>query len=163
MNLFRKQGGDTIVEVLIAMTVVAAVLGASYTIVNRTLANARQAQEHSEALQIANKQIEYLTTLMASGSVGDLTDGTPTFNCANKNTGALEPQNGLGDPSQLSRYAAACISDGSVQYFTAFKYDTNPADATNGPVKFFRVYVTWPSVTGHGNDQVTLAYRAYQP
>lgn len=163
MSLFRKQAGDTIVEVLIAMTVVAAVLGASYTIVNRTLANARQAQEHSEALQIANKQVEYLTTLMASGDVSDLIDGTPTLNCADKNSGALVPQNGLGNPSQLNKYDARCVSDGSVQYFTSFKYDTNPADANNGSVKFFRVYVTWPSVTGHGNDQVTLAYRAYQP
>ncbi len=162
MGIFRKQNGDTIVEVLIAMTVIAGVLGASYTVVNRTMANARQAQEHTEALQVANKQIEYITTLMASSKAADLI-ASSGYNCADKNTGEFVTQTINSPDDTPDKYAPACVSDGSVQYLTAFKYVTNAADANNGAVKYFKVFVTWPSVTGNGNDHVTLAYRAYQP
>jgi Tfp pilus assembly protein PilV len=163
MRLRRHSTGDTIVEVLIAMTVVAGVLGASYTVVNRTMANARQAQEHTEALQVANKQTEYIATLAASDSAADLYDDThtPQFNCADKDSGALVQQPALRNPSSDAEaaYAAGCVSDGPVHYLTAFEYVTPGMASKN----YFKVYVTWASVTGHGNDQVTLVYRAYRP
>lgn len=161
MRLRLSQTGDTIVEVLIAMTVMAGVLGSSYTVVNRTMANARQAQEHTEALQIANKQVEYIATLAASGSAADLTDGNPRFNCADKQTGALVAQPALSDPAAFDKYVAACITDTPVRYMTAFEY-ASETNADGVVVKFFRVYITWPSVTGNGNDQVSLVYKAYQ-
>jgi type II secretory pathway pseudopilin PulG len=150
MKLLSKQAGDTIVEVLIAMTVASGVLGSSYTVVNRTMANARQAQEHSEALQIANRQIEYIAALAGTTSAADLIDGNPTYNCINSD-GAIVGQT-IQNPNG-GNYNPACVSTGDVPYSTAFTYDTT--------YKYFTVYVTWTSVTGRGNDQVSLLYRAY--
>jgi hypothetical protein len=159
MRLFRNQAGDTIVEVLIAITVVAAVLGGSYTVVNRTMANSRQAQEHAEALQMANKQVEYITSLVATAQAGDLYDGNPRFSCINKDTGVIVGQTLLGGgadgPAANGNYALACRDASPAGYLTAFEY------VSAG--RYFKVYITWPSVTGDGNDRVSLVYRPYRP
>lgn len=156
MRLRSKQAGDTIVEVLIAMAVAAGVLASSYSVVNRTMANARQAQEHSEALEIASKQIEYIAVLAGTTGATDLYDNIPVYNCVGKDTGLLVPQPLLTTAtlSNESKYVSACVTDGSVPYLTAFSYDM--------AAKHFTVSVTWASVTGHGNDQVKLVYKAYQ-
>ncbi|HEY1064066.1 MAG TPA: hypothetical protein VGE30_02080 [Candidatus Saccharimonadales bacterium] len=162
-----NQTGDTIVEVLIAITVVAAVLGGSYTVVNRTMANSRQAQEHAEALQIANQQIELLTTLVAdSGGSGDLYDGNPRYNCINEAARTFVPQHSLRAPSEgAGNYAAACRMTGPVGYRIAIECinGSNPCATAAAGNKHFKVHVTWDSVTGDGNDQASLVYRPYQP
>ena len=57
-RLFRKQTGDTIVEVLSAIAVSSAVLGTAYGITNRTVKNQQQITEHSIALKLAEQQLE---------------------------------------------------------------------------------------------------------
>jgi hypothetical protein len=57
-KLHRNSAGDTIVEVLIAVAVVSLVLGAAFAVVNRTLHNAQQAREHTEALNLLQGQLE---------------------------------------------------------------------------------------------------------
>jgi type II secretory pathway pseudopilin PulG len=52
--------GDTIVEVLIAISIASLVLGGAFAVTSRTLKNARQAQEHSEALKLLEGQLEQL-------------------------------------------------------------------------------------------------------
>jgi prepilin-type N-terminal cleavage/methylation domain-containing protein len=56
----RNQRGDTIIEVLIAMSIIGLVLGASYGIANRSLAIGRSAQERTEASKISETQVERL-------------------------------------------------------------------------------------------------------
>lgn len=156
MRLFKNMTGDTIVEVLIAITVASSVLGGSYTVVNRTMANSRQAQEHAEALQKANKQVEYIASIAGTSGAGELYDGTPRFKCIHKDTGVLVDQPSLAQPSDAAnRYATACKDSGPVEYLYAFEYNTAG--------RYFKVYVTWASVTGNGNDQVSLVYRPYRP
>lgn len=53
-----KQAGDTIIEVLLAMTVIGMVLGASFGIANRSTNLGQDAQERTEALKLAESQIE---------------------------------------------------------------------------------------------------------
>jgi type II secretory pathway pseudopilin PulG len=153
MRLSRKQAGDTIVEVLIAMAVAAGVLGGAYAVVNRTLQNARQAQEHSEALQIARSQVERIGAL-ARSNPGALFSVVNTFHCIDS-AGTLQPLTGTSTlPADESIYPAGCKNLGSVDYRTAFRYDSAQ--------HLFRVYVNWPSVTGNGDDGINLSYKAYQ-
>ena len=160
-RLRSHNAGDTIVEVLIAMAVASAVIGSSYLVVNRTMANTRQAQEHTEALEIANNQIESIVTLASNPGASDLTDQNPRFNCVSKDTGSLTPQPQLNFPSNdSSKYVADCLVGTSVQYKVAFEYVTTGLTAQQ---RYYKVYITWPSVTGNGSDQVTMLYRAYQP
>lgn len=54
------QRGDTIVEVLMAIVVVSVVLVAAYQTTVRNIDGMESTQEHSEALQLAQAQLEYL-------------------------------------------------------------------------------------------------------
>ena len=59
MNKMHKiQRGDTIVEVLLAMSVIGLVLGAAFSIANRSVSIGQDAQERTEALKIAETQLE---------------------------------------------------------------------------------------------------------
>ena len=50
--------GDTIVEVMLAMSVIGIVVGAAFGIANRSIAAGQDAQERTEALKIAETQLE---------------------------------------------------------------------------------------------------------
>lgn len=157
MKLFKATAGDTIVEVLIAMAVASSVMGGAFVVVNRTMANTRQAQEHSEALQLANGQIERIIKL-ATVNAAAVKSQAPRYMCADQTDGHLITQPTLTATEPItagdSSYANDCKGIGSVQYRIAFKYDL--------PNDFFKVYITWPSATGNGYDQVNLSYRTYQ-
>ena len=58
--LIRKlnQAGDTIVEVMIVLAVLGLAIGIAYAAANRSLENARQAQENAEAVQLATTEYE---------------------------------------------------------------------------------------------------------
>lgn len=58
-----NQTGDTIVEVLLAIAIVSAVLGASFTAINQSTQVNRQAQERSYALELAESQLELLASI----------------------------------------------------------------------------------------------------
>jgi type II secretory pathway pseudopilin PulG len=60
--------GDTIIEVLIAIAVVSSMLGAAFAVTNHSLLNARQAQEHEEALKLLEGQFEQLNELAINPS-----------------------------------------------------------------------------------------------
>lgn len=139
--MMRKQAGDTIVEVLISISVVSLVLGGAFAIAQRSLKNSRQAQEHSEALQLANKQVELLSQYFVKYDDAALRIGT-SVNCLND---SVELVNGsCSNP---------IADDNTVDYRTSLKLESNA----------YRVSVTWPSATGTGNDTMSLVYRPYKP
>ncbi len=76
-NLFknRRQRGDTIIEVMLAMVVVGMVLGVSYGIANRSVIVGRDAQERTEALKHAETQLELIKAYVKESSQ---TNKTPT-------------------------------------------------------------------------------------
>jgi type II secretory pathway pseudopilin PulG len=72
MNRFyRNSRGDTIIEVLIAIAVVSSVLSISFAIANRSTLAGRQAYERSEAIKVAESQIE-LVKAFVSTQTGNL-------------------------------------------------------------------------------------------
>lgn len=68
MRRIMNQRGETIVEVLIAIAVIGSVLGSAYAIVSRNTKSYQQASEHTEALKIAESQLEYLRKSPQNGS-----------------------------------------------------------------------------------------------
>lgn len=60
VSIRKQQRGDTIVEVLMAIVVVSMVLVAAYVTTTRNINGVEDTQEHSEALQLAQAQIEFL-------------------------------------------------------------------------------------------------------
>lgn len=143
MRTFKQQAGDTIVEVMIAMAVASSVMGGAFVVVNRTLANSRQAQEHSEALQIANQQIEGIIRISGT-AYGTLISGS-TYKCIIPATGAV-----------VGTTSAGCNVGTTVPYRVTFQF-------IGAPSNYFKINVMWDSVTGNGTDSVSQVYRPYQP
>jgi Tfp pilus assembly protein PilV len=75
-----NQKGDTIVEVLISMGVIATVLGAAYGISNRSLRIGRLSQERVEAVKLLETQLETLKSRVKTAK-GDITKA-PELNSA---------------------------------------------------------------------------------
>lgn len=76
-RLWRHESGDTIVEVLVAIVIVATILGGAYATANRSLLATRESQERGEALTLAEGQVEALRGLAATASP---TDAKSIFN-----------------------------------------------------------------------------------
>lgn len=151
----RNQRGDTIIEVLIAITVVSAVLGSAYAIVNRTVNNSQQAKEHSQALKVAEEQLE---RLRSSPNKARAFTTTHAFCLADPQTNP-EPVKDINtttpvDSASLPTTAAAYTTPEckvSSRYLVGITRNTDNT---------FKVYITWDGATG-GTDLVNLSYRLY--
>lgn len=148
--------GDTIVEVLIACAVISLVLVGSYATVNQSLKNSRQSQEHSEALKVAEGQIEALRGLAATSSslftaaahqfcVTSL-DTTPTIKFFSSTT---------YDPTNPSSYPTEC----QFNSLGSYKYSVSVNNKASDVNRFF-VNIDWYGVTGK-IDNVSLIYELY--
>jgi prepilin-type N-terminal cleavage/methylation domain-containing protein len=131
-----RERGDTIIEVMIVLAVLGLALGIAYATANRSLLNARQAQENSQATALVQSQVEALRAL-------------------SKDTTQNIYQVGPYCISQSTPYTIVTGSScqmGSVPYTLAITY-TNPT---------FTVTATWDDVQGQGKDTVSLSYRVYK-
>lgn len=154
-----RQRGDTIVEVMIVLAVLGSALGISYSTANKSLLNARQAQESAEAAKLAQSQVESLYILAA---VTNDTDPNYIFNdgetfCVSagnlvKFPGSVTPASVQRDLDYDADYPAACKSaDGLYHYSVKF----------TGADHKFNIVVVWDDVMGEGRDTVNLSYRIY--
>jgi prepilin-type N-terminal cleavage/methylation domain-containing protein len=137
LSILKNQKGDTIVEVLIAIVVVSMVLVAGYITTTRSVDGMQDTQEHSEALQLAQAQLEDLQnstnlSLLVSGDCfntsGNITSGV---NCSVDSSGSP--------------------TTGQPQFKVTI---TQPALTT------YSVAITWPSLAEAGvTNNVTLFYQ----
>lgn len=58
--MWHSQRGDTIVEVLIAVSIASLVLASAYAVTNRNVLAIQQAQEQAYGQKIVQQQVEYL-------------------------------------------------------------------------------------------------------
>lgn len=130
----RKQQGDTIVEVLIAIAIVSLTLTGAYVSVNRSSNTTRTAQERGEALKWAETQIEQI-----KASDANLADAAYASFCFDANL-------------TLQKTTTPCVASGSIPYGAIIKQ--NPVGTGN-----FSVVVTWDALnTGVGTNTVELDY-----
>jgi prepilin-type N-terminal cleavage/methylation domain-containing protein len=149
------QRGDTIVEVLIAITIVSLILGGAYVTSHNSLDATLDAQEHDNALQLAQAQIELLRSDATTGnSIFSTPVGPSAFFCI-QSDGTLETTqsactvNGIGTTSGSN--------NGPVIYFVRFIERTGSAP---GPYTF-TIQTSWPGLENK-TDDVQLIYRVYE-
>lgn len=65
----HNQTGDTIVEVLVCILVISVVLAGAFTVTNKSLLSVRASQERSQAIKLAEAQLERLRTAEAATSL----------------------------------------------------------------------------------------------
>lgn len=142
-RLDKNQRGDTIIEVLIVLAVLGLAIGITYATANRSILNARQAQESSKATVLLQSQIEALRNLAPLGTT------VPAKNifqldgqayCIDSSTNVVAS---TGNPNP-------CLLDG--RYTVSILHTSNS----------FVLTAKWDDVMGQGINTATMTYRIYQ-
>ncbi|MGD0284500.1 MAG: hypothetical protein ABSB12_02820 [Candidatus Saccharimonadales bacterium] len=158
-----EQTGDTIIEVIVAVGVLMMVLVGSYITANRSLHSERDAQEHTQALTIAQGQIEDLH----AGYQLDNPDGSVSlcFNPTDPTTstdGNYCYENSAGQFDTSPSETTADLLPASTYWYEitdSHIYDISLTAGTTSVVSpTYEVTVNWPSLSG-GTDTVQLFYR----
>lgn len=162
-RLRRQQRGDTIVEVMVVLAVLGLAIGIAYATAHRSLLNARQAQENSQATAAAQTQVERII------SIG-CTSGNPE--CADIDTNPANPGYGLIHPPGGGAF---CLVPGATaDQPPQVKPSSDPlcAQQTTLPgssvqitcqngcaaPRVFEVKISWNDIMGAGQDTVTQDY-----
>ncbi len=175
MHIRIKQAGDTIVEVLIALAVISLTIAVSYATAQRALRTGQRAHEQTEALKIAESQIEALKTLPTITPINS-TDavrnvyhgnyGTTQSFCINTTNLTLSAQPNITadvTTAGLALSANATPSTGMYhnncrvgtdgRYFISISRSDGPAGPTQ--TSTFTVTVRWYILGGNGGNGVT--------
>lgn len=146
-----KNAGDTIIEVMVVLTLLGLALGIGYATANRSLQNTRTAQENAEATAILQAQLETLRYL------------TPTLNAAPGGLGSL-PSNFCINPTATNPDASDIVTGASCDKFgqnKLFSVDISYDGAAGN--ESFTLVATWDDTNAAaGKDTVTFRYRTYQ-
>lgn len=135
------QAGDTIVEVLIAISVISLVLVGAYVSTTRNINSTQDAQERSQAVKLVQTQIEYLR------QAGTVASGN-CFNASGEQTfGGAQGSN-----------PCIVLSDGSMAGATDQPAYTLHIQTTATP-GIYAVSAVWQALTGTGNNNVTMYYQ----
>jgi len=141
MKKLFNQTGDTIVEVMVATTILALVLGVSFVTANRSLSTGTDAANRKQALQYAQAQIDLLRVIINNGTLK-----TGTTN----NIPASEFCVGVDSQTQAYNVLPAHSCDQG-QFQTGVSYSTSNQS--------FAITTQWPSSRGSTPNTLTLYYQ----
>lgn len=145
----RKQAGDTIVEVLIAIAVIATILVGAFLVSRTSLKQVRDSEERAQATNMVQGQLEQLRSIADSGTPAEklqlknLTDDCIVSGSIQSGAGCTN----LGDNS---------LYDIDIDKTSETSYGTPPNDYK---IYAYRATISWDSVNG-GTSQVQLFYHA---
>ncbi len=146
-----NQVGDTIVEVLLALTILAMTIGTAYAISNKSTKRAQQAQERTQATRLVEGQIDRLKYLSESSGLTDITAfkqaKDTSKQCISFIGGSIQAVP-FNDPTN----GDSC-KDGVFEI--SFTYNSNNS--------LFKVMVEWFSLSGSSEkENVIMEYRVVQ-
>lgn len=158
----QSQRGDTIVEVLVCLAVLGLALGVSFATANRSLQMARNAQEHSEALQYLNSQVEMVR---AAASNNDLYNPA-LYGAAHPFCMTMPAPDAPGDPTpppQPVSVAAGGSCTINERYELSITYDPAPVATASGPINqdIFTFTVSWDGIGTLGPQKEQLRYKIH--
>ncbi|HEX7963912.1 MAG TPA: type II secretion system protein [Candidatus Saccharimonadales bacterium] len=152
----RRERGDTIVEVLVAIVIVASVLGGAYVVSNHSLQSTRGTQERASALKLAEAQIEQLKAQATLAPTTIFGAGVPTQFCLTSDATGTHVWD-----FTVAAQKVNCVVDSNGSPSAS----TNKATYTLKIVRTgndFKLTETWVDISGHFSDSLQLNYRAYQ-
>lgn len=142
--------GDTIIEVLLAIAVVSAIMGAAFVSANKSLNGTRLSQERGEALKFVQAQADLLSAAAKDPAKADdvFNPALTTFYFNELSPDPLEPIAGSHPPQGPGgRYSVRIERDpGNLNYFTS--------------------RTTWQrsgANPGEPDEEVFIRYRVYKP
>jgi Tfp pilus assembly protein PilV len=153
----RKEAGDTIVEVLIAVTVISMVLTGAFLVAQKSTLAVRDSQEHAEMSQILQGQIELVRSLALAETDpnGRIFDTTPKYFCIDTDSSSptfrTRVDSTVTAVTDVANYNTKCKAIQNF-YDLAVSFDT----ATH----VFTFYGSWDGVKG-GRNTEQMSYRIY--
>ncbi len=132
MRILRR--GDTLVEVLFAIAIIGLVLAAAYSTASQSLKTSRKTQERTEALKIAEGQLEAMKSLT----------GTPRDQLFTQTNFCIAP----AGPTILPAGDAGC----RLRFYTAL-INRNSA----GGRDFFTITVSWTPPGGSDSNPAVVS------
>lgn len=153
----RSQRGDTIVEVLISITILSLILGGAYVTTNHSLLDTRDAQEHSNGTKLIETQIEQLRSAASTNPTAFFAATLPAFCMVSGSTTPASIPNG----SCVVDTTGAPASSGTQPQYSL---QITRTSTTAGGLSYytFTASATWSSVIGGQQDSVQMSYRLNQ-
>lgn len=162
----RSERGDTIVEVLLAIAITAAVLAGAYVATNRSLKASQSARERSEAIKIAETQIERLKYLNVNPpapgpGAANIYQNGPFCITSTLTTPAYNDTDTTPAGIIVAAEPAGCSF--SPRYYVLI--------TRNSASNVYQIQVVWINTTGvngsvaegfEGTDQIKMYYRIFQ-
>ena len=133
--------GDTIIEVLIAIAIVSLILAGAYQLSRRSLNTVRDSQEHSQARQIAQAQLENLNNKGGIISPDRCFDPSGNAQTGTSNTCSFDSKNNNNCDPAIEAYCYVVSIEQPI-----------PLDTT------YKVTISWDRIGG-GKDNVSMFYR----
>lgn len=150
--LQSDQRGDTIVEVLIALAVISSVLAGAFFVTNHSSQNVRDTEEHAQALQLLQGQIEQLR---GQATLPGARDGNfPVVFCYDS-SGTLQK------PASSADYTKCTTAPGGVGGAVYGFVITKQSLA--GQSRLFTATVQWSALSGQTNSEQLLYRIDLQP
>lgn len=167
MKLARNNRGDTIVEVLICIAIISLVLVVSYGTANRNYRMMLDAQEHSVAEKLMERQAELLKAYnsLSDGPVNGhdalFNHGLTNFCMVQGGSGpTTATNNGHNDGTNRCVLTADSVMAAASEVPAYDVVVTVNGAAGIGGGKVFQVAVSWDSIMG-GTARETLNYGLY--
>lgn len=151
---WKRHAGDTIIEVMLAMAVIGLVLGAAFGIANRATITARNTQERTDALKIAESQLELMQAYKSDVRM---------TNAAFSGTGFCMVGSGTPDYMMPATNALKCQNQNGQE--AGGLYSIVITQPTAAPGSAFEISVTWErlgassAVATNNLDSVVLYYK----
>jgi type II secretory pathway pseudopilin PulG len=161
-----REGGDTIVEVMVVLAILGLAIGISFATANRSLLDTNQAEENSQATDYAESQVEDLRYLAPTSSSANPSQD-PGSNIFNPSTTFCITSPTATTP--ITTTVASCVF-GAQKYqvliyncdrYSADDADNNPCAGASAASDTFIIVATWPNILGQGSDSATLSYRVH--
>lgn len=156
-----NQRGDSLVEVLIAMVIVAVVLGGAYRSSSNSFNATQSSKDRDIALRVAETQLERIRGFKLGSPSAPIANGS----CMNSGLGIVS--NGGGLPALAADnlngagiYSGACVvNHNSATYSAGRDVPYHIYNEVNG--NDYTIHVRWPRAGGGQNQEATLRYRFY--
>ncbi len=162
----RNTKGDTIIEVIICLAVIAGLLTTTFVTANRHTQSVRQSQERSEALQYVRGQIEILKKHAAKVPTPDLTgvyclviDAGGVISKSSPTFPGGYVYNSDPQLDNLSDYPSPCVVGTRYSLLVTQEDPAAGFDANTNPI--YIIHARWDGIGTAGRQEVKIKVKVF--